>query len=303
MTLTNTLLTQIQTDNPRQAKMLAASTSSLTPQEQRDLETYLTIESMSGTTTTQLSSAYNLIVLDTLREQMFFRRNGRYRYQRFDDVASEVYFSEEYMRSYMQGLALTGFLWPNHVAIRRFFHEGLRMHAAPKGAGLSYLEVGPGHGLFMTAALRTGAFERCMGVDISPTSLALTRQMLEHAGVMTPHVQLACCDFLAGEGLGSEGFDIVVMGEILEHVENPQAFLERAFASTKRGARVFVSTCVNSPARDHIYLYAHHREVRAMLEASGFRVADEIVVPYHGTTVERSYQELLPINVAYWLER
>jgi SAM-dependent methyltransferase len=238
------------------------------------------------------------VVLDTLREQMFFRRHGRYRHERFADVANSVYFADEYMRLYMKGLALTAYLWPNHVAIRRFFQS----EVADGPCRGRYLEVGPGHGLYMAAALRSGRFSQCVGVDISPTSLELTRAVVgRYVEGADTSLSLALGDFLAMEVPGR--FDVVVMGEVLEHVERPGEFLARARAACAEGGHVFVSTCANSPATDHIYLFRHDSEVDALVRAAGLSIVTRLVVPYHGTSLEQSYRESLPVNVAMVLSR
>jgi 2-polyprenyl-3-methyl-5-hydroxy-6-metoxy-1,4-benzoquinol methylase len=298
MNLIEHLFAAILTENARQAPLLADALRGLLPEERLELDAYLDFEASTGATNADLARAYNLVVLDTLREQMFFRRHKRYRHQRFADVANSVYFSDEYMRLYMKGLALTAYLWPNHVAIRRFFQQEVA-NGPCRGR---YLEVGPGHGLYMAAALRSGRFSRCVGVDISPTSLELTRAVVgRYAEGADTSLDLALGDFLAMEVPGR--FDVVVMGEVLEHVERPDAFLARAYEACSDGGRVFVSTCANSPATDHIYLFRHDSEIDALAQAAGLDVVARLVVPYHGTSLEQSYRESLPVNVAMVLSR
>jgi 2-polyprenyl-3-methyl-5-hydroxy-6-metoxy-1,4-benzoquinol methylase len=292
------LFDAILNENARQGSLLSSAESGLLPDEREELEAYLDFEASVGATVSELARAYNLVVLDTLREQLYFRRHRRYRHQRFADVANSVYFSDEYMRLYMKGLALTAYLWPNHVEIRRFFQREVA-NGPCRGR---YLEVGPGHGLYMAAALRSGRFSRCLGVDISPTSLELTRAVVgRYVEGSDTSLELALGDFLAMDVPGT--FDVVVMGEVLEHVERPAEFLARARAACSEGGRVFISTCANSPATDHIYLFRHDSEVDELAEAAGLAVLTRLVVPYHGTTLEQSYRQSLPVNVAMVLSR
>jgi 2-polyprenyl-3-methyl-5-hydroxy-6-metoxy-1,4-benzoquinol methylase len=293
------LVSSILETNPRQAAMLARAQETLREDERSEVEAYLSLEADFGFTPKDLSSAYNLVVLDTLREQMFFRRHGRYRHQRFSDVASSVYFSPDYMRQYMQGLALTGFLWPNHVSIRRFFTDYLER--VPAGQG-DYLEVGPGHGIYMASAVRSAKYARYLGVDISPTSLELTRRMLTHAtGEQPARFQLQLGNFL--ETSFDRSFDMIVMGEVLEHVEDPCRFLRHARDAISPNGAVFISTCINSPATDHIYLFKHDSEVGALASAAGLTIQSQLIVPYHGTDLSQSYAEMLPVNIAMVLSR
>ena len=171
--LVTDLAERIFSSNPTTARALAAAIEDLTEEERHGLDTYLAYLAGSGFKLDFVCEAYNTIVRDTVREQIFFRRNGRYRHSTFDEVASSVYLNDDYMSRYMVGLAVTTYLWPNHLAIQRFFRRSLR--EAPRG---DYLEVGPGHGVFFLTAMRSGMFARCLGVDLSPTSVAMTEAIL-----------------------------------------------------------------------------------------------------------------------------
>jgi 2-polyprenyl-3-methyl-5-hydroxy-6-metoxy-1,4-benzoquinol methylase len=244
-----------------------------------------------------VAEAYNTIVRDTLREQMFFRRHGRYRYSRYDEVASSVYLNDDYMTRYMVGLAVTTFLWPNHLAIHRFFRTSLG--AAPAG---DYLEIGPGHGVFFMTALRSGKFRRCLGVDLSPTSIAMTEALL--AGGKFGRFggyELRQADFLAAP-LPERAFAAVVMGEVLEHVEEPARFMDRIRELAAPGGYVFITTAINAPAVDHIYLFETPEAVRELARNAGFLIEGEQTSPYIGMTLEETMAQRLPVNIALQLK-
>ena len=159
--------------NPLQRNFISESVTDIHDEEMRDLDAYISFTESLGIEPSYLAECYDLIVKDTLREQMYFQRHGRYRYSTFDDVANSVYFDAEYMRKYMHGLAITAYLWPNHRALHRFFIESI-----PTDHQGRYLEVGPGHGVFMMCAMRQSAYESFEGIDISPTSVEMTRTLL-----------------------------------------------------------------------------------------------------------------------------
>ncbi len=278
---------------PMQRSFIERAVGALHDDERVELERLLSHELDSGLSIELMAESYALIVEDTLREQIFFRRHKRYRYQRFEDVAGAVYFEPGYMRRYMLGLAVTAFLWPNHAEIRRYFESVIRRFGRADGR---YLEVGPGHGFFIASAVAARAAKSFEAVDISPTSLDLTRSLLArtvpHAA---PDVRLRQGDFLQDV---TEPVDLLVMGEVLEHVEAPALFLERARANLRPGGIVFLTTCANSPATDHIFLFRNAQEVVALVEAAGLRVLERLVLPYAGTTLEQSEREGLPINLA-----
>lgn len=286
------LIERIVRDSPMQSGALQKTMQALSAEEREDLGHYVRFCVEHGIGLDRLSEAYRVISTDTLREQVHFRRHGRYRYSTFAEVADKVYFDDAYMSNYMYGLALTQFLWPNHLEISRFFHSSL---AGAKGG--RYLEVGPGHGAYFRAALRSGKFAECLGVDISPTSLEQTRALLESEPDNGTRWELLQSDFLA-MAPASARFDAIVMGEVLEHVEDPAAFLAKMYELANPGAFVFITTAINAPAVDHIFLYRSVGEVVAMAEGAGFRVVDMLATPYPGCTMETTVAQSLPINIA-----
>lgn len=296
--LLDSLLRRLAGDNPLQQRSLDAGRENLHSGEALDLEAYLSTCAYHGYGEDAMAKAYQTITLDTLREQVYFQRNGRYRHSTFAEVAGRVYFDHDYMQRYMYGLALTLYLWPNHLEIVRYFKRML-----PRISGGRYLEVGPGHGTFFRHAIRHGEFAQCLGVDISPTSLELTRRLLSNDPTPTgTRWDLMEADFLAAEGVDGH-FDAIVMGEVLEHVEQPLRFLQRIRELAGADAFIFVTTAVNAPAIDHIYLFESLETVTRLAEAAGMTVRNVLATPYHGSTMEETVAQRLPINVALVLSR
>lgn len=283
-------------ENPRHRSFLEAALAGLRTDEETSLESYVDYLGAQGYDTPFIASAYGTLLNDTLREQLFFRRHKRYRHATYADVAGSVYNNPDYMLRYMIGLALSSFIWPNHTAMRRHFIETL-----PRGRGGRYLEIGPGHGFYFVSAIEVGGFERCVGVDISETSCALTRSVVDHFFPTLPTaVEVVCQDFL-GRAIDGTPFDVVVMGEVLEHVENPVRFLERLVEVSHADTHIHLTTCANAPAIDHIYLYRTVAEVEAQFAEVGLEVRDRCLMPYVGKTIEVCEAQGLPVNVAYVL--
>lgn len=296
--LVSRLVEQIVSANPMQRRFLEYALAGLSNAERSEFNHYLGFWLATGEAGIEdIARSYNQIVQSMIVEQTFFRRNRRYRFARYEDVADSVYGSEEFMRPYMMGLAVSTYLWPNHTAISRFFRSVLPR--APHG---QYLEVGPGHGVFFIEALKSGRFEACLGVDISATSIAMTRRLLDSGWFgRFGRYELMLSDFLSAE-LPRHGFDTVVMGEVLEHVERPDMFMARIRELCRPGAFAFVTTVVNAPAVDHIYLFEEPEAVRELLQAAGFRIGAELLVPYVSTTLDETMAKRLPLNVAFQIE-
>jgi 2-polyprenyl-3-methyl-5-hydroxy-6-metoxy-1,4-benzoquinol methylase len=297
-TLIDTLLQEIARLNPLQEKFLHSSLALALPEELDDLAAYLEFSRSQGLTIEYLAGCYDLIVKDTLREQLYFQRRGRYRYSSYAEVAQSVYFNDAYMRQYMHGLALTGALWPNHRQLHRFFADVI-----PRKTAGRYLEIGPGHGVYMLTALRHCAYTSYEGIDLSPTSVAMTSALLGRAkyGVFG-NASVRQADFLEDPEL-MPPFAAIVMGEVLEHVEQPQAFLRKIHALAASDAFIFITTPVNAPAIDHIFLFDSVESVRQLVRDSGFAIAAESLAPYPGLSVDESTRQRLPINVALVLRK
>ena len=112
--------------NPLHSAFMKRSLLSMRDDTRAELIDYLSYCLSTGLSLDYLAESYNSFVNDTLTEQMFFAENKRYRWSRFDELAQSVYFDDKYMRKYMYGLAITAFLWPNHVALHDFFIRTFR---------------------------------------------------------------------------------------------------------------------------------------------------------------------------------
>lgn len=280
---------------PQHRSFLDETLRSLTEAEVAEAEQYLR-HLLRSQDLPALQASYLTILDDTFAAQLNFTRTGSYEFTKFSDVAQRVYFDQSYMQRYMVGLALTMFFWANHVQIRRFFSATF-----PKRSGGRYLEVGPGHGFFLLTAMRLGRSDSYKAVDISAASIALTDAIIRDVLPESyPLLELAELDFLTDHGL--EGpFDTLVMGEVLEHVEQPLEFVRRLRALAAPAAHVFVTTCINTPAIDHIYLFRNEKEVAELVTAGGFEIKDSLQVPRPGYSLEKCVRSDLPINLAYVL--
>jgi 2-polyprenyl-3-methyl-5-hydroxy-6-metoxy-1,4-benzoquinol methylase len=293
------LLDAIVERSPLHRNFLERAVSYLTVEERGRLEAILTYFDEAGRSIGYIADCYTTVVEDTLAEQMYFLRHNAYRNATYAEVADSVYHDRAYMDKYMYGLIVTAFLWPNHVEIARFFHDNL-----PTDKPGHYLEVGPGHGYFMATAASTGSFDDLKGVDISEASIEQTRAIMRHfAPEALERCDLQQCDFLAADTLVKGNYDAIVMGEVLEHVEQPEAFLKRIHELARDDAFIYVTTCVNAPAVDHIYLWRSTDDLEAMIEASGFKIVKALRLPYEGKTLEQARRLRLSINVAYLLEK
>src|SRR5262245_37687711 len=285
-------------ENPVHRNFLHASRSSMSEDATNELIDYLEYCLGIGLTMSYIIECYNTIVIDTDIEQLYFREHKKYRCSTFKEVADRVYFDAAYMQKYMYGLALTSFLWPNHAAMHEFF-----VRTFPVGARGNYLEIGPGHGYYFRRAGMLGNFDRMIGIDISAASVALTRDIVRTLGIKTQaEVDIIEGDFLTVSGDDTD-YSCIVMGEVLEHVEDPRLFLHKIASLSGPDTHVYITTCVNAPAVDHISLFRTTTEVEDLIRENGLDLVDSLRVPYAGKTLKQCEAQQLAVNVAYVLHK
>jgi hypothetical protein len=282
---------------PMHRKFLTTSINRLTEEERLEAEQYLAYLNQQNHSYEDIAAAYLTIVIDTFKEELMFRETGRYRCSSYAEAAEAVYDNPDYMRHYMVGLALTSFWWANHAQMRRFFLQHL-----PANLKGSYLEVGPGHGLYFMDAMRKTSCDGFTGVDISETSTALTSNLI-NSGFFGdfPKPSLITADFFTFEPETPAA--ALVMGEVLEHVEAPGRFLERAHAVTNDDPFIFLTTCINSPAIDHIYNPENFENLEALINQTGFKVTHSLLTPLADKSLEECWQQRLGVNVALLLSK
>ena len=110
------------------------------------------------------------------QEELFFRRHDRYRLESLGQAIEEVYSQPAVMTRYMNGLLMSQLWWANHTRALLSYEEDFLAGAAGR-----CLEIGPGHGLLMHLAARSG-FASVEALDISAASLALTKAALGRMG-------------------------------------------------------------------------------------------------------------------------
>lgn len=237
--------------------------------------------------------SYLAMCKEMLVEQMKFKRTARYSASSQAQTLSDVYGEHDRMTRYMVGLSLSIFLWPNHYAMYDFFvRETDRLEGVE-----SYLEIGPGHGLYLVQTLLTHPRSSARAVDISPASLAMSEEMVR---LFMPEntVNFEQADVFEMPG-GS--YDYVVMNEVLEHVEDAPGLLAKLRGLVKPSGRVFLTTCANCPAVDHIYLYDDVEHIQRELREAGFEIESEIILPVEVAPRERWTADRVGVNYAAML--
>jgi len=242
----------------------------------------------------QLPIGYAELCKDMLIEQMRFQKTGKYTLSQASEALETVYHSEEKMTRYMVGLAASQFLWPNHYGLFNFF---LRMTASQKPG--TYLEIGPGHGLFLAEAMLLLPDVSATAIDLSPTSAEMSRAVLKAYGVSDR------CEVVVGDAndLPTGSYDYVVMCEVLEHVDNPMELMRSIGKLMSEDGSLFITTCSNCPAIDHVYLYTSADHIRAEIRQAGFDIVDEIALDIDNLPKMANGEKITGCNYAALLKK
>lgn len=203
---------------------------------------------------------------DMTAERVSFARTGKYANSSYKEVEQKIYANPAIMEYHMHGLALAQYLWPEQYARIEFFRKTL---SAFTPSCASYLEVGGGHGLYVWTALKQlGPDARFDLLDISPSSIKLAQGILA-----SRRVNYILKDIFEYEA--SQRYDFITAGEIIEHLEDPLAFLSKVSSLLNPEGTIFFSTSINAPMIDHIYLFSNAQEIRSLIASAGLKIAAE----------------------------
>ena len=238
----------------------------------------------------EAAGSYNKMCMDFLKEQIKFRKTGTYSVLDANIAIEKVYSDIEVMRYYMVGLLLSYMFWPNHYELFRFFKNHL-----PKQGVSSYLEVGVGHGLFTSNMLQMFPRIDTTIVDISEASIEIAKEIFQTFQIKYYDFNFILGDFLSVP-FNSQSFDFIVMGEVLEHVNDAPLFMERTKELLNSDGSVYLSTCANSPALDHVYHFHSIAEIQDLLNSAGFKICSELALPSEDIPPELWKEELITIN-------
>ena len=102
------------------------------------------------------------------------------------------------------------------------------------------LDIGCSEGILELLLARAG--HRVLGIDIDPAAIAAAHDLLRsEPAALRERIDLRVADAFSVD-LGETGFDTVVLGEVLEHLADPAAMLERAATVLKPGGRLVLTT-------------------------------------------------------------
>ncbi|NOT38931.1 MAG: methyltransferase domain-containing protein [Alphaproteobacteria bacterium] len=247
------------------------------------------IKTIAGQHLSHFCADYRWLAEVIIEEEIFFRREGRYRLSTFAEADAQVYSNEPYMRRYVNGILLSQLWWANHTSVMQYFRD---TYLPGLPAGARHLEIGPGHGLYLYMAAREPRLASVAGWDVSPASIAVTTATFKALGY-PGRIDLALVNLFDAPG---GQFDSITLSEVLEHVEEPDQALRAIARLLAPGGRAFINVPVNSPAPDHIILFRTPEAVFDTIREAGFDIEATHLAPISGATLERARKLALTIS-------
>jgi len=226
-------------------------------------------------------------------EEMHYAQEGKYRYDNFQEVYDKVYSRDDYMFNYVVGLGLSQPLWVNHYKIFRFFLDEFVPMIGKAKIGA---EIGVGHGLFHSEAMRGAPDVKTTLLDISNSSLGTTKKMIDATGLNSERATAVNIDVQKNIPLEDNSLDMLLMGEFIEHIQDGErVFSELTGKMTKDGFCYF-STAANAPAEDHILLFKTASEIRDIIAKCGWKIVKEKCFTLNEMSLEKAEKDGQTIN-------
>jgi len=288
-----------------QMKLIANSVGELTAVERTELDGLIGYFQSMGLGLDRLAAAYMEVVEDYREGMLFYAKNNRYRNATFADVDASVYHGE-YMENYMIGLCLAKHLDYMHRCTERFYRNnvGKLLQDGPGGrpATCRYLEVGCGHGLSFCWNLANLDLNSGLAVDLSAKSVEMTRALMSAKRPDGAGYEIRQQDFF--DLAATDSFQLIVMGEVLEHVERPLDFLQKGCSLLDAGGVLFITVPMNCPVIDHIYLFRELDDILELVARAGLAVAAMAETPVQEQySVQSCHKRRLPTMAAMFLRR
>jgi 2-polyprenyl-3-methyl-5-hydroxy-6-metoxy-1,4-benzoquinol methylase len=224
--------------------------------------------------------------------QMRLNQNLNYKFNSFKEVEEKVYNNPMMNDYYLDGLAFSQYLWPNHYMMNKFLINGIKQ----LGVVARAIDVPCGPGVQSWLARRHSTIQSMTLCDLSLYSVSYARTLHSYfceAGDWDMfHSPVEKC-------MGK--FDLIINGELMEHLEDPEAMLATLDRLLAKDGTIYLTTAIFAAAIDHIYMFRSAQEVREMLEKR-FKIESELVLPVSlQSHREDMYNQ--PINYACFLRR
>jgi 2-polyprenyl-3-methyl-5-hydroxy-6-metoxy-1,4-benzoquinol methylase len=222
-------------------------------------------------------SAWVDFSIEYLQRQNRFLQTGDYACTSFEQIRQELYDNKERMEHfYLPALMFSFVFSANYIGYFQFF----RREMVPRvQAARTICDIGCGHGVYLAQMLvaADGAFG--YGFDISASSLATTRSLLQFHNVPATRYLLAEADLRGRLPVENATQDAVTCFEVIEHLDDPRHALLEIRRILRPDATLCLSTAVRMESVDHLFVFHHPDQLRTLVAETGFRVVRDDCFP------------------------
>jgi SAM-dependent methyltransferase len=213
---------------------------------------------------------YTKFAIDAMRLQRLFNKKLRYEDCTYEEACEKVYMNGDYMmKLYLPGILVSHFLWRHHYRQFLYYQKNF-LPLLGNAVDRRFYEVGTGTGFYTVQIFRHEKDFSGYGIDISPHSRRFTGNQVKGWGFESSFTPLD----LNIIGANLEPLPYIQTVEVLEHLSDPQLFLNHLRRLLRRGGYGFITAALTAPNADHIYLYWTADEVIKQLVFAGFEVLD-----------------------------
>lgn len=296
------LIQRISEGNPLQAQYIDRVNKKGTVKTDESMLSYLVEfwESL-GMDLQTMADAYLEFIFQAMVEQVYFKKHHQYKNREYSDICQDNYGNSDYMENYLVALEISDCLWENHLLVRNWYIQRLEEIGNCK----KFVEIGCGGGLNLIPIFKQFRETHCVAVDLSEKSTEVCRKFLnwayEKGLIFSTDFEVICQNVF--EWNCEDAPDVLIMFEVLEHVPNPRELLHRIFEIMDEHTVFFLSTVINSPMPDHVYLFRNQGEVKDMVETTGFDIVDCYCAPANSMTMEEAERTESPITIALELKK
>jgi SAM-dependent methyltransferase len=222
---------------------------------------------------------YVMLSMEFLKLQRELEKTGRYLLGSEREALQVAYANQDVFGAYyLPGLLLSEALWPNHFLLGEAFKKSFLNRLA---SGSEVLEVGVGTGYHLELLFRYCPDVSYTGFDISTYAIDFCRHYAFGKVGEDPRARFIEGNVSHGLRLPPSSVDAVVMGEILEHIEDPAVVLRNVRNVLRPGGCMFLTTVVFAANIDHIFMFETVGDIRGLLLDNGWRIVRDWPLPVY----------------------
>ena len=228
---------------------------------------------------TETVRGYVMLSMEFLKLQRQLEKTGRYLLGSEREALQVAYANQNVFGSYyLPGLLLSEALWPNHFLLSDAFKNSF-LKRLPRCANV--LEVGVGTGYHLDLIIRNCSDVRYSGLDISRYAIDFCRHYAFGKSGEDPRARFIEGNVSDGIPLSPASVDAVVMGEILEHVDNPASVLREVKRVLRPGGSMFLTTVAFAANIDHVFMFEKIDDIRNLLLENGWSIVSDWPLPVY----------------------